>query len=397
MSENNKKDKILTTTEKKLNFCEKSKVCGACQTANLSYDEQLSLKTAKTIKLISKYCHVEPIIGAKNPTGYRNKAQAVFMKDRSNRIVSGIYRSSTGTSVAVENCRLQTKEANSILKTLCSLFKSFKIKPFDSRTKSGYLRSVTIRQAFATGEIMVVISATTPDFPAKKTFSTALVSKHPQIKSIIFTQNQNTERLFHGTKEKVLWGKPYITDYLCGLEFHISALSFYQINHQQTEVLYTKAIEFGELSSRDTVLDAYCGIGTIGLIASKKAKKVVGFEINGDAVKKARENAVLNNIKNADFFKASDKEFFRYAQEEGLSFSCVFLDPPRAGCSRDFLNALCERTKPERIVYISCCPETQARDLGLLTSKGYKCIVSQPVDMFPYTNHTENIVLLRRR
>lgn len=394
-TENSKKI-TTTTTEKKLSFCSKSKICGACQLANLTYPQQLSLKTAATIKLMSRYCHVQPIIGAENPTGYRNKAQAVFMKNKSGRLVFGVYRSSTGTAAEAENCRLQIQLANNIFKTLCSLFKSFKIKPFDKRTKSGYLRSVTIRQGVSTGEVMVVISASTPDFPAKKTFSTALASRHPEIRSIVLTQNQNTERLFQGTKEKVLYGAPYITDFLCGLEFHISALSFYQINHDQTEILYRKAMELGEITSSDTVLDAYCGIGTIGLIAAQKAKEVVGFEINGEAVKNARENAKLNHIKNASFCKASDKEFFNYVQEEGLKFSAVFLDPPRSGCNEDFLHTLCGKILPEKIVYISCNPQSQARDLKLMVKHGYKCVTAQPVDMFPYTNHIENIVLLKR-
>lgn len=396
MAENKKPGNTLSTTEKKLTFCIKSKSCGACHLANLSYDQQLSLKTGTTIKLISKFCHIEPIIGAKNPTGYRNKAQAVFMRDKRNNLVSGIYRSSDGNAVPVDNCRLQTAKTNKIFKTLCLLFKSFKVKPFDPRTKSGYLRSVTIREAFATGEIMVIISAVTPDFPAKKTFCTALVGKHPEIKSVIFAQNKNTERLFQGTNSKVLYGKPYITDYLCGLEFHISPLSFYQINHDQTEILYNKAIELAQLSNEDTVLDAYCGIGTIGLVASKQAKSVIGFEINGDAVKSAIENAKLNKIKNVRFYKASDSEFFDFAGDEKLNFSTVFLDPPRAGCSQSFLSALCSKIKPKKIVYISCNPETQARDLRFLTKNGYKCKTSQPVDMFPYTNHIENIVLIEK-
>lgn len=383
-----------TTTEKKLTFCPKSKACGACQLANLSYNEQLSLKTGITIKLISRFCRVEPIIGAERTTEYRNKAQAVFMKDKRNNIVSGIYRSSSGTAVPVEKCRLQTQKTNEIFKTLCLLFKSFKVKPFDGRTKSGYLRSVTIREAFSTGEIMVIISAVTPDFPAKKTFCSALADRHPEIKSIIFTQNKNTERLFQGTNEKVLYGKPYITDYLCGLQFRIFPLSFYQINHSQTEVLYSKALELAALSPQDTVLDAYCGIGTIGLAASRQVKSVTGFEINGEAVKGALENAKLNGIKNVRFYKASDSEFFSFAGRENINFTAVFLDPPRAGCSQSFLSALCGKISPKKIVYISCNPETQARDLKFLTKNGYECKTAQPVDMFPYTNHIENIVLL---
>lgn len=385
-----------TTTAKKLSFCHKSKSCGACQLANLSYSEQLSLKTSTVIKLLSTFCHIESIIAAPKNTGYRNKAQAVFFKDKSNRIVSGIYRSSDGKAVAVDNCKLQTAKTNEIFKTLCLLFKSFKVKPFDPRTKSGYLRSVTIREAFSTGETMVIISAVTPDFPAKKTFCTALAGKHPEIKSIIFTQNKNTERLFQGTNSKVLYGKPYITDRLCGLEFRISPLSFYQINHDQTEILYSKAIELAQISAEDTVLDAYCGIGTIGLVASKQAKSVTGFEINGDSVRDAIENAKLNNAGNVRFYKASDSEFFDFADSEKLDFSAVFLDPPRAGCSQAFLSALCSKIKPQKIIYISCNPETQARDLRFLTKNGYKCKISQPVDMFPYTNHIENIVLIEK-
>lgn len=397
MSENQENQKNMTTTEKKLNFCPKSKSCGACQLANLSYDEQLLLKNNITARLISGFCNINKIIGAKNPIHYRNKAQAVFFKGRSRDIVWGIYRSSSGTAIQVNSCKLQTQKANQIFTDLCALFKSFKIKPFDASSKSGYLRSVTIREAFATGEIMVIISAVTPDFPAKKTFCTALAGKHPEIKSIVFTQNKNTERLFQGTKEKVLYGRPYITDYLCGLKFHISALSFYQINHDQTEILYEKAMELANLTSEDTVLDAYCGIGTIGLAAAGKAKSVIGFEINPLAVKAAIENAKLNKISNARFYRASDEEFFSFAKDENISFSSVFLDPPRAGCSLSFLSALCANIKPKKIVYISCNPETQARDLKFLTKNGYKAITAQPVDMFPYTNHIENIVLLHRK
>jgi 23S rRNA (uracil1939-C5)-methyltransferase len=328
------------------------------------------------------------------PYHYRNKVQAAFTTDRKGQIISGVYQSSTHRVVPVESCLTEDETADRIMGTIRKLLKSFKLSTFDERTGRGFLRHVLIKRGFSTNQVMVVLVATNPIFPEKK-FVKALRNEHPEITTVILNLNKRHTSLVLGEREKILWGPGYIEDDLCSCRFRISSKSFYQINPLQTEVLYRTAMEFAHLTGTETVIDAYCGIGTIGLVAAKKAKEVIGIEINPAAVKDAIRNAKLNKITNAQFFTGDAGDFMVELAADKEQIDTVFLDPPRAGSSEPFLASL-NRLNPKRVVYISCDPETQARDFDYLVKLGWKVKALQPVDMFPHTNHIETVALLMK-
>jgi 23S rRNA (uracil1939-C5)-methyltransferase len=314
-------------------------------------------------------------------------------KREGKRIVSGIYKSTTHSVMAADNCAICSELANRVSGELCRLFQSFKIAPYDPYTGRGWLRSVIIREARATGESMAVIIGVDSIFPAKRTFATALKKACPELSTAVCAVNSDPDRLFGGRQTEVLFGDGKITDILCGERFIISASSFYQINRAQTERLYTKAIELAALTGGETVLDAYCGVGTIGITASRKAGRVLAVELNPEAIRNARSNAELNGIENISFTAADSRLYAKELQERGERVDVAFVDPPRAGCTAGFLKSL-SRLSPERIVYISCNPETQARDIRVLGRLGYKAQVCYPFDMFPHTKHVESVCMM---
>ncbi len=375
--------------------CPYGKKCGGCQLQNLTYDRQLSFKQVKAIKLLGKYCHVNEIIGMENPYHYRNKVQAAF-GERNGEIISGVYQSSTKSITAVDSCMTEDVLADEIILTIRKLLKSFKLRPFNMETNRGFLRHVLVKRGFSTSQIMVVLVTAVEEFKTKAKFISALLNRHPEITTIVQNINQNYNGLMLGKKSVVLYGDGYIEDALCGCTFRISPKAFYQINPVQTEVLYKKAIEFAGLSGKERLLDAYCGTGTIGIIASKQAKSVVGVELNPDSIKDALTNAKINKVENIEFYEADAGNFMAEAAAMGEKFDLVIMDPPRAGASLEFLRSLI-KLSPEKIVYISCNPNTQSRDLSFLTRKGYKVTKIQPVDMFPHTEHVETVCLLSRR
>ena len=374
--------------------CPLYKKCGGCQIQNLPYERQLSFKQVKVIKLLGRYHHVSEIIGMEHPYHYRNKVQAAF-GERKGEIISGVYQSSTHNIVPVDSCLIEDQKADEIIVTIRKLAKSFKLRAFNDVTMKGFLRHVLIKRGFLSGEIMVVLVTSVSDFPKETQFINALRSRHPEITTIVQNVNNKRTSLVLGEESRVLFGSGYIEEELCGLRFRISPKAFYQINPIQTEILYNKALEFAELSGTERLLDAYCGTGTIGIIASKSAGEVIGVELNGDAVKDAKVNAELNGVRNIKFIKADAGKFMVEAAEFGEKFDTVIMDPPRAGASLDFLKSLVTLA-PDRIVYISCNPETQARDLSYLTRKGYKVRKIQPVDMFPHTEHVEVVAMLSK-
>ena len=375
--------------------CPHSKKCGGCQLQNLDYKEQLAHKERTCIRLLGKFCRVEPIIGMENPYHYRNKVQAAFGTTRAGRIISGIYQSSTHNIVAVDSCMTEDEIADRIIVDIRRLLRDFKMTTYNEVTGRGFLRHVLVKRGFQTGEVMVVLVTGTPIFPARNNFTRALLKLHPEITTIIQNVNDRYTSMLLGQNEKTLYGPGYITDILCGLRFRISAKSFYQINPVQTEVLYGKAMEFAELTGKETVIDAYCGIGTIGLTASDKARQVVGVEVNRDAVRDAIGNAKHNGVKNAHFFAADATAWIREAADAGQKADVVFMDPPREGSTPAFIESVA-RMAPKRIVYVSCNPETMARDLALLTQKGYRAEGFTPVDMFPHSAHCEVVGSLVR-
>jgi 23S rRNA (uracil1939-C5)-methyltransferase len=385
-----------TTAQKKTEFCPVAKKCGGCQLQNMSYPEQLSYKQAKVIRLLGKFCRVGEIIGMENPYNYRNKVQAAFGMTRGGKIISGVYQSGSHRIVSIDECRLEDKKADEIIVTIRNMMKHYRMIPYNEDTGVGFLRHVLVKRGFTSGEIMVVLVTGTPMFPGKNAFVKELLKKHPEITTIIQNINREHTSLVLGNTEKVLYGKGTIEDTLCGCVFRISAKSFYQINPVQTEKLYSTAIDFAELTGKERVIDAYCGIGTIGIIASKKAKEVIAVEVNKDAVFDAKNNAKRNGTDNIKFYCDDAGKFMTKMAAEGESADVVLMDPPRAGSDEAFLSSVVT-LNPKKVVYVSCNPETQARDLKYLTQHGYKVRKIQPVDMFPHTNHVETVVLLSQR
>ncbi len=380
----------------KKEICPVYKKCGGCDFQGVPYPEQLKKKEKQVRKLLSSYCTVHPIIGMKDPYYYRNKVHAVFDRDRRGNAICGVYQKGTHHVVPVESCMIEDQKADEIIQSIRGLLKSFKIRTYDEDTGYGLLRHVLVRRGFSSGEIMVVLVTASPVFPSKNNFVKAIRKIHPEITTIIQNVNGRGTSMVLGTQEKTLYGKGYIEDQLCGCTFRISAKSFYQVNPVQTEVLYEKAIELAGLTGKETILDAYCGIGTIGLIASKKAKEVIGVELNKDAVRDAVTNAKRNQIQNARFYCDDAGKFMVKMAEQGGKVDVVFMDPPRSGSDEVFLDCLVQMA-PKKVVYVSCNPETLARDLEYLKKKGYQAKGAWPVDMFAWTNHCETVVLLGRK
>ena len=376
-------------------ICKVAKKCGGCQFQGIPYDKQLAKKQQKVNDLLKCYGKVQPIIGMENPYHYRNKVHAVFGRLRNGTIISGVYQEGTHIVVPIDSCQIENQKADAIIYDIRNLLKSFKIKTYDEDTGYGLLRHVLIRTGYKSGEIMVVLVLGSPILPSKNNFVKALRQLHPEITTVVVNVNNKNTSMVLGDKQTTIYGKGYIEDTLCDCVFRISPKSFYQVNPVQTEVLYNKAIEMAALTGKERVIDAYCGIGTIGLIASKHAKEVIGVELNKDAVKDAILNAKRNDTKNVSFYQQDAGIFMTQMADQGEKADVVFMDPPRAGSDEAFLSSLI-KLSPKKVVYISCNPETQARDLKYLTKKGYAVKEIQPVDMFPMTGHCEVVTLLQR-
>lgn len=374
--------------------CINSVKCGGCQYAGMSYENELKLKQEYVDGLFKKICKCDPILGMYRPVFYRNKVHAVIGKDKDGQIISGTYEEGTHNIVDNDECMIEDKKSDEIIRTLKELFKSFKYEPYDEDARRGFIRHVLIRRGFSTKEIMVVLVTSEIKFPSKNNFVKALLDKHPEITTIVQNVNGHSTSMVLADRNKVIYGKGYIEDVLCGCRFRISPSSFYQINLSQTEKLYKSAMKMAEITPKDTVIDAYCGIGTIGICAASKAKKVIGVELNQDAVKDAQTNAEINNLRNISFVNADAGEFLvEYSKTKRADV--VIMDPPRSGSTEDFLNSLI-KIKPDRIVYISCNPQTQVRDIQVLKKGGYEVKECKPVDLFPHTGHIETIVALHR-
>ncbi len=378
--------------------CPVYKKCGGCQLQNLPYAEQLKFKQNKVDRLLKAFSKPLPIIGMDNPYHYRNKVQAAFYTDRKGKIISGVYQSGTHHVVGIDSCQTEDETADKIIVAVRKLLPSFKLTTYNEDAGRGFLRHVLVKRGFATNQIMLVLVTGTPVFPSKNNFVKAILKHFPGITTIVQNVNPYRTNLVLGDNQKVLYGKGYIEDVLCGCKFRISPKSFYQINPVQTEVLYSKAIEFANLKGNETVLDAYCGIGTIGIIAAKHgAGRVIGAELNGDAVRDAIVNAKANDLKNIRFYKTDAGEFMQSAATESEKPDVVFMDPPRAGSDKKFLDSLIKMS-PKTVVYVSCNPDTLARDLDYLTQNSpYTVRKVQPVDMFPHTAHVETIVLIQKK
>ncbi|MBR3607053.1 MAG: 23S rRNA (uracil(1939)-C(5))-methyltransferase RlmD [Lachnospiraceae bacterium] len=397
---NNKQDsqnpKKKEEKQKKSSRCPYSRKCGGCQLIDVPYEKQLKEKEKTLKKLLGEFGKIEPIMGMENPDHYRNKVHAVFGIDGRKRPVAGVYEAKSHRVVDVEHCFLENEKATEIIRTIKSLLRSFKIKTYDEDSGYGLLRHVLIRTGKETGQIMVVLVLASPILPSKNNFVKALRKEHPEITTVVLNVNDRATSMVLGEKEQVIYGKGYIEDILCGKRFKISPKSFYQVNPIQTEKLYGTALEFADLTGKETVLDAYCGTGTIGIIAADNAKRVIGVELNKDAVKDAVTNAKINGVKNIEFYHKDAGQFMIQLAEQQENIDVVLMDPPRAGSDEAFLNSVV-RLRPNKVVYVSCNPETLARDLKYLTKNGYQVKRMRGCDMFCHTEHCECIVALERK
>ena len=378
--------------------CPVAKKCGGCQLQGVPYKKQLE-KKRQLVKQCMGDVRVLAPIGMEEPEHYRNKVHAAFGRDRKGNVISGVYESGTHHIVPVDRCMIEDEQADAIIATIRGLLKSFRIKTYDEDSGYGLLRHVMVRTAHATGEILVVLVLASPILPAKNNFVKALRAAHPEITSIVINVNDRHTSMVLGERNILLYGKGYIEDELCGNRYRISPNSFYQVNAVQTKVLYEKAVEYAHLTGKETVIDAYCGIGTIGMTAAAHAKQVIGVELNPSAVKDAIANARRNDCKNISFYNEDAGVYMRKLAAapagERVPVDVVFMDPPRSGSSETFLEAV-TLLSPKRVVYISCDPHTLGRDLDYMRKHGYRPVECQPVDMFPYTDDIENVVLLER-
>ena len=391
--------------EKNMKYnCPYDKKCGGCNLLKHDYAEQLKIKKAALAKLLAPYGRLTEVLGMDEPLHYRNKVHAVFTTDRKGNVISGVYEEGTHRVVAVDNCLIENEKADEIIATIRKLIPSFKLKVYDEDRRTGLFRHVLIRTAHSTGQIMVVFVLSSTMFPSKNNFVKALLKEHPEITTIVMNINDKRTSMVLGDREQTLYGKGYIEDVLCGNTFRISPKSFYQINSVQTEILYNKAIEFAGLTGNEMVIDAYCGIGTIGITAAsymagqagEKGGNVIGVELNSDAVKDAIANAKRNNMDNIRFYCDDAGKFMTRMAADGQHADVVFMDPPRSGSDETFLNCVA-KLAPKKIVYISCGPDTLARDLGVLKKKGYRVEKMVGVDLFPMTGHVETVVLLSHK
>ena len=381
--------------------CPYSKKCGGCTYSDKTYAEQLEIKNTLVRKLLGQTAKesgikLEPIVGAKEPLYYRNKVHSVFARTKKGQIIRGIYRRDSHEVISVSGCLLEDKKADAIIEEIKRLVPSFKYRIFDEDNGTGWLRHVLVRTGSCGGkeEIMVILVTADVAFPGKNNFVKALRTAFPEITTIIQNINKKRTSMVLGDRDIVIYGKGFIEDDRLGLKFRISPGSFFQINSEQTKKLYGLALEFAQLTGKETVLDAYCGTGTIGMFMSRSAKKVTGVELNPDAVRDARDNAKRNGITNIDFICA---DATKYMQEHtDLSFDVLCMDPPRSGSTPEFIKAAAGMNIG-RVVYVSCNTETLARDLKLFAKQGYRLKKLVPVDMFPLTDNIECCALLERK
>jgi len=375
--------------------CPVASKCGGCQWIDKGYQEQLTAKETRFRKLMEPFCRPEPIIGMEKPEHYRNKVHAVFGEDRKHNVISGIYEEKSHRIVPVDSCLIENRKADEIIVSVRGMLRSFKIRPYNEDTGYGLLRHVLVRTAQATGEIMVVLVLSSPVLPSKNNFVKALLKLHPEITTIVINVNDRSTSMVLGEREQVIYGKGYIEDRLCGKTFRISPRSFYQVNPIQAEKLYGKVAEYAGLTGKEVVVDAYCGTGTIGMVAADRAGRVIGVELNPGAVRDARCNAKSNKVKNIEFYQGDAGKLLCEMAEQRERVDLVLMDPPRSGSSEEFLDAVA-KLGVSRVVYVSCNPDTLARDLKYLRGRGYAVKRCVAVDMFPFTENTECCVLLER-
>ncbi|ERJ11411.1 23S rRNA (uracil(1939)-C(5))-methyltransferase RlmD [Haloplasma contractile] len=375
--------------------CSLYKECGGCNVQHISYEQQLANKTDLVVDNLKRIGHLEvdvnPCIGMEDPWRYRNKTQVPFGLTEAGEVVAGFYKPRSHDIVNMERCDIQDDTADEIIDRIRQLSAEYDIEPYNEFKHKGFLRHVIVRKGHATNEYMVTLITNKKRFLQKEPFVDVLSSEFKMIKSIVQNVNTKKTNVILGDETLVLYGQEYIYDYIGDVKFAISARSFYQINPVQTKVLYEKALEYANLTKEDTLIDAYCGIGTIALFAANRVKKVYGVEVVKDAIKDAKYNAELNGFKNTHFELGKAEVVIPDWRKQGIEANALIVDPPRKGCDESLLNTIIEMQIP-RMVYVSCNPATLARDLRILEDGGYAIREVQPVDMFPHTSHVECVV-----
>jgi len=390
-----KESEIVTihtpSMDRKESKCPYFDECGGCVFHHMTLSAMKSWKE-RVVKDAFSFVRlpVYPIIECADPYHYRSKNQMVVFKNKKKQPTLGMYKPNSHLPTLVSDCIIQEKKSNEVFKSVQLLLRDFKLEPFDEDKGTGVIRHVLVKEGYSTGQIMVVLVLVDSDFPGRKVFVNKLIAMHPEVKTVVIDHNIRSNSAILSNKQKVVYGKGFIEDRLLGLSFKISPSSFFQVNPKQTEILYQKAIEVAKLKPTDVVLDVYSGTGTIGILMSKSVKEVICVENNRFAVADAKDNVKYNQIKNVDLVQADATEFI--TNNPRLNVDVLVMDPPRSGATPQFLNAV-KLMKPKRIVYISCEPATQGRDVKELLSD-YQIQLIQPVDMFPFTRHVESIILM---
>lgn len=380
--------------------CPVYKECGGCQLQHLSYKGQLECKRQQVQDALTRIGHLNlealPVLGAAEPWSYRNKMQFPAAADAEGVLHIGCYATATHSVVDTDACMISKEANNAIMKTVRTWMQHYNISAYDEKTGKGLVRHIMGRVGVHSGEVMAVIITSGYDIPHRGVLIEWLKRYVPGLVSVVQNINKKQTNVVMGSKTRVLYGPESIKDSLGSLSFHISAQAFFQVNSEQAEKLYNKALEFAALSGKETVVDVYCGTGTISLYLARHAKQVYGIEIVAPAIENAKKNAEENKCANAEFICGDAAVELPKLLAGGVRPDVLVVDPPRAGCEQKVLAAIAE-VQPERVVYVSCNPASLARDLAFMEQHGYKAIVAQPVDMFPMTSHVETVVLLGRK
>lgn len=389
--------KVIIPSNQRVNAkCQYYDHCGSCQLQHVAYEAQLMMKKQLVIDMLKQQklqnIHVHECIGMEHPYAYRNKIIISFGKHKK-EMIAGFYGEFSHHIIPVKNCLLHEDYTNQFIEDIKLLVKRCRIEIYDEDKRSGFLRHILIRRAVKTNQTLLVLVGAERVFKAKNNFMKELRKMHPEVQTVIFNYNPRSTSVVLGNNEQILFGKGYIEDILCDKRFRISSRSFYQINHEQCEKLYEKALSLLSLKGNETLIDAYCGIGTIGLIASDRVKQVYGVELNKDAVKDAVVNAKLNATANVKFQCADAGKFMVELAKAKSSVDVLIMDPARDGSDEQFLSSVV-KLKPQQVVYISCNPKTQIRDLKYLCKHGYECRDMFLYDLFPNTFHVESICLM---
>lgn len=367
--------------------------CGGCYFKDDDYKKQLHQKTQIIKKEIGKNhlnIKVNPTVASPLDKGYRNKVIVAFNQ----KYEYGLYEENTRQIIPYQRCLLHEEIMDDILMFLQTLLKKYKVSIYDNKRNKGLLRHVLIRRAVKTNQTMVVLVCNDKILKGSKNLCHELTKRFDCIKTIVLNVNTRKTPIVLGNEDKVLYGKGFIVDELCGLKFKISPQSFYQINHDQCVNLYTKALSLLKLKGNEIAVDAYCGIGTIGMVLSKKVRQVVGVESNRNAIKDAINNAKMNHLDNIQFVCDDASRFMTMLAYEKQKVDIVIMDPPRSGSTHEFMDAV-NQLNPKQVVYISCDPVTQIRDILYFKKLGYSISEMYLYDMFPHTKHIESICLLK--